>query len=256
MTHEEAGKALERHFVRGLAVDQAKAFHLHLEDCVPCRARYEAYALLAPLDRKMLSPVERGARGLGFANGKAKAPSAVRLWGPLGLAVACAAALVLFLLPARRGDSDASMFASRGAGTEAAFGLWIFQNGPTAPTLLKQQMKADDELAFAYVNPTPKPFLAIFATDEQHRVYWYHPGWRAGEAPPQSIPTVRGTKIQELKESIRHTFQGRHLVISAVLSEHPLGVQAIETALARGVPLSTVDASAVVVAKREVEISP
>lgn len=251
MTHQEAGRALERHFVRGLAPAQEKAFRLHLEDCAPCRARYERYALLAPFDRKLLPPAERLARGLGFV--RRKRPALARIWGPIGLAVACAA-LALFLLPARRGDTP--MFASRGPGRQAGFGLWIFQNGATSPSLLSRQMKPDAELAFAYVNPTAKPYLAIFATDEHHHVYWYHPGWRAGEAAPRSIPTVRGTKIQELKESIRHALDGRHLVISAVLSDHPLAVDAIETALSRDAPLTTLDPSALVVAKREVEIIP
>lgn len=269
MTHEEARETLERLFMRGLPPGEEKAFRLHLEDCARCRARYDRYALLAPIDRKMLSTVERLAPGLGFARRRPR--PAVRLWGTISLAVACAA-LALFLLPARGRDTGPSTFASRGAGRagpagaagaagrEASFGLWIFQNGArapgSAPALLSRQMKPDDELAFAYVNPTAKPYLAIFATDERNNVYWYHPAWRPGEAPPQSIPTVRGTKIEELKESIRHPIVGRHLVISAVLSDHPVGVQAIEMALARGASLTSVDPTAVVVAKREVEIIP
>jgi hypothetical protein len=257
VTHEQAGKALETLFLRGLTPSQEGDFRLHLEDCEPCRARYERYALMAPLDRKLPSARERLAPGLGFRADKPR--PAARFWGPIGLLAACAIAAV-FLWPARERGTDPALFASRGAGHEAGFRLWIFRNGKTtgsaAPSPLERQMRPDDELAFAYVNPTPRTYLAIFATDEQHHVYWYHPGWRVGEAAPQSIPTVRGTAVQELKESIRHTFEGRRLIISAVLSERPLAVTAIEAALAKDAPLTTLDPTALVVAKREVEISP
>ena len=99
-------------------------------------------------------------------------------------------------------------------------------SGATGPSASPTgQIRADDELAFAYSNTAGQQFLLIFGVDEHRHVYWFHPAWRAGEPPPAAVRASAGPGPYELPEAVRHRTDGRQLTIYALLARQRIDVR-------------------------------
>lgn len=97
--------------------------------------------------------------------------------------------------------------------------------------VLGQTLSAADELAFAYRNLLHKRFLFVFAVDEHRHVYWYHPEWRAGSAPPTGVAIAGDDALHELQEAIAQPIDGRELALHALFTDRPLTTEVVESIL-------------------------
>jgi hypothetical protein len=252
MNHEEALRAVDRHFTGRLAPAKETAMRAHLPGCAACRDRYQRHLSLARIDRRVPSARERLARGLGLDAGTARA---TRSGTRAGLALVAAAAVALVLVARPRTRSDDAGFLARGAATRAG-GLWIYRvTDGAAPSLVSGALAAGDELAFAYANPASKRYLAIFGVDEHRHVFWYYPSWVVGAPPPSAVPASAGPGPHELPEAVRHPLDGRRLDVYALFTDEHLGVAAIEQALARRAPQEGLGTDTVLV-RRSLEVRP
>ena len=140
-----------------------------------------------------------------------------------------------------------------------AASFWIYRLGPEGvPRLAHQAIARGDELAFAYANPAAKPFLMIFGVDEHRHVYWFHPAWLSGQAPPVAVRVALGPGPHELPDAIHQTFDGQRLAVYAAFLDHALDVATVEAAVGR---LATSDAvpalgEGVVMVGRRYEVQP
>lgn len=89
-----------------------------------------------------------------------------------------------------------------------------------------------DELAFAYTNPTGRRHLMVFGVDEARRVFWYHPEWAVGAAPPAAIRARPGAGPHEITEAVQHNLGRGTLRVFGVFLDAPLSVTAVEAAVA------------------------
>jgi hypothetical protein len=231
--HERSYRAISAHFAGGASPAAETAMRAHLPTCGTCRRRYERHLILARLDPRALSAQRRIARGLGF---RLPVPARRRYWfAGLALPVALAAS-VMFLPNETRhaGGSDAPHgFAARGSeqrGEPRAPALWMYRVGADgAPRLIDHTIRANDELAFAYSNPSGGAYLMIFGVDEHRHVYWFHPAWPSGQPAPGAIRAIQSNAAHELPEAIRHAFDGQRLRVYALFSEQSLTATTIET---------------------------
>lgn len=226
MTSCAGQRGVDRHFAGRLGPRGEREMRAHLSGCAACRARYERHLALERLDPRRRPPSLRLGRALGL---RRRAPG---LGLPLGVALAAGLALVLHLArPA------APALVARGVG-DASARLYAYGVGPGGPEPLDGVLRADDELAFAYDNPSGWRYLAVFAVDEHRHVHWFYPAWTAGPPPPAGVAIERGVARRELPEAVRHEIDGARLRLYAVFSAAPIGVAAIEAAVAAAPPLA------------------
>ena len=132
----------------------ARALFAHLPSCTSCRARYERHLALESLDPEAPGAKERMRRGLA-------PPGRARRWYlPVGGAIALAACLMLVL--GRPGTGDG--FSPRGATSVPtdAPRVEIYKVTPGAPPeRVDGAIARQDELAFAYANPSGKKRLLV-----------------------------------------------------------------------------------------------
>jgi len=237
MTHEQALRAVDRHFTGSISPVQERALRAHLPDCARCTRRYQRQLLLAELDPRIPSAEDRLARGLGLvAPRRRRAPFVALSLLALGTT---AVALALFVVTARTPPEGVAMRA-RGAGPPTAPSLlWVYRlHAGGIPELATDRIGRGDELAFAYANPAGHKYLCVFATDEHGHVYWYYPAWPSVAPPGTAIAARDGAGPHELPEAVRHRFDGRRLEVHALFSDEPIAVAAVERALASGAPRS------------------
>jgi hypothetical protein len=209
-------REVDRHFEGRLSPAAEAELRAHLPSCARCQRRYERRLLLARLDPRAASAEDRLAAGLGFSPRRRRAPATLR-WGALALA---AAAVVLFV--GTRADEP------QPRGGAARPTLLVYRVTSAGAESAGASILEGDELAFAYANPTNRRYLLIYGVDEHGHVYWFHPGWPAGSAPPSAVAAHPGAGPHELPEAVRHRFDGRRLRITAVLTDERLGVGEIE----------------------------
>lgn len=225
----------------------------HLGSCGPCRQHYERRLVLAELDPTAAPFHRRLAAGLGVA------PTRSRGWVKWcsGASALVVTALVLVVLrPADRpADLMASDMRARGSSTavSSASGptLSIYRVSDGAPpTPVADSLAADDELAFAYANPTALNRLFVFGRDEHGHLFWYHPTWTDDAADPEGVAiTATDQTPRELPLAIRHPLDGRELTIYAVFTDAPLTVRQME-ALVSGTPSGALPVDGVQITRR------
>lgn len=221
MTPCTARRRVDRHFDSGLAPGEERLLRDHLPTCADCSARYERHLALESIDPVALGPRRRLARGLGLASER----SVVR-WMPLAGALAAAAA-VLLLLGRSTPSSSSVGFTARGAPGPARGEVFVYRAVDHGqPMRAGATLGGHDELAFAYENPSAKPYLMIYGVDEQHRIVWYYPAWTDAADDPTSIRAEPGRHA--LPEAVAQELTGRALEIHAVFSDNPLSVKQVE----------------------------
>jgi hypothetical protein len=260
--HERSCRTIAAHFAGGASPAAETAMRAHLPTCNTCRRRYERHLILARLDPQALSAQQRIARGLGF---RVRGPSRRSYWFA-GLALPVALAASVLVLPnktrhAAGGDASHG-FAARGSeqrGEPRAPALWMYRvNADGGPRLVDHTIRANDELAFAYSNPSGRTYLMIFGVDEHRHVYWFHPGWPSGQPAPAAIRAIQSNAAHELPEAIRHAFDGQRLRVYALFSEQSLTATTIETWVHDTSSLDAVQriAQGVVPVQRTLEVLP
>jgi len=255
----EITRLVDAHFAGAIDPHDERRLREHLTDgCAICDERYRRRLLFAKLSGGGgLSAEDRIGRSLGFSVTKIEAPAAPRrvllAARPAAVAfasLAAAAVLFLFLRPHPSPSLEEDGFASRGAALptvqppmDAAARISAFRISPRVepgaeagkPVLLSTagaSIRRTDELAFDYSNPGGKTHLMVFAVDETRRVYWFHPAWTDENENPTAIPIAMTTdqeKRHELREAIRHPFEGHRLTIHGLFVDRPITVREVET---------------------------
>ncbi len=221
---------IEDHFARRLKPTAERTMREHLPDCVPCKRYYERHLLLQRLDPKASAAQER----LGQALGLVPAPVSVAARSAAVVAVAALLAVGVYMTrPAVPGLSDsegASGFAARGAPLNEPEPLRVYRirTGVT-PEPVQGELRATDELAFAYQNAAGKKWLLIYGVDEHGHIYWFHPSWSDPDADPAAVPAQTGEGLHELPEAISHALDGGKLTLHGVLSDERLTVRRAES---------------------------
>lgn len=233
MTPCSMRQAVDRHFAGRIRPDAERELREHLASCDECRRYYDRHLLLAKLDPEAPSAQERLARGLGVSPPRGN-PWAV---GALGLAAA-ATAIMIFLAPRLE---PPSAFTARGGGGPdlPPVSLTVFQveNGASRPVVAAIAPGA--ELAFAYENRAGRARLLVFGVDEHRHVYWFFPAWQDPKASPEAMPIARTETPREIKEAVRHAFDGARLEVRAIFTdEAALTAPEVERRLAAGAPVS------------------
>ncbi len=233
---------IEDHFARRLKPAAERTMREHLPDCVPCKRYYERHLLLQRLDPKASAAQER----LGQALGLVPAPVSVVGRSAAVMAVAAVLAVGVFVtrptVPALLDSEQASGFAARGAPVAAPaepLRVYRIRTGVT-PEPVQGELRATDELAFAYQNAAGKKWLLIYGVDEHGHVYWFHPSWSDPDADPAAVPAQAGEGLHELPEAISHALDGGKLTLHGVLSDERLTVRRVESLMqgrAPGEPL-------------------
>jgi hypothetical protein len=222
--HARERKLIDQHFslrslTRPLGLEVEVELRNHLSGCEACRAYYDRHALLAEVDPAIPPARERLAAALGFAPPPVRHPIGM-VRGRLWLAVLpVAAALVLLVVWRRGGDATDSGFVARGARSQPGLYAYRVSRGQSLP--LADRMPADEELAFAYENPTGYRWLLVLAVDQAGKQFWYHPDPDAGDrAVPISVQPGR----HELPVAVRHPYQGGQLVIMGIFTNRDLSL--------------------------------
>jgi len=262
LSHDVSRRAIDAHFVGRAVPELDAAMRAHTLRCAACRRYYDRRLILARLDPAAPPAKARIARGLGLDIGARRTTAGGIRWA--AFAIPAAAALLLIARPNRVAPSPpnhagASAYVARSAnGTVAtAPELWIYRVGSDGrPRLAQGEAKAADELAFAYANPAGKPFVLVFGVDEHRHVYWFHPAWLPGQAPPTAVAAVPGPGPHELREAIRPALDGRRLVVRALFADQPLQARDIEARVRSEMPLHFPSAEGVQMVVRALEVLP
>lgn len=216
-------RLVDAHFSGSIAPREERALREHVTECDACRARYRRQLLLAKLDpTTTLTRETRLGRALGIGR---RAPVA-QLFVPF---LAVAAALFLLLRPADSG------FTARGVVPDMISTIRVYRIADEGgATLASESLQRSDELAFTYQNGSGKTHLMIFGVDEHERVYWFHPAWMSEQENPTAIPIdPSDPRPHELREAIRHRFEGQKLEIHGLFLNAPITVKDAEAAVHR-----------------------
>ncbi len=242
---------VERHFAASLSVDEEHAFREHLAGCAACKSHYEARLALNRLLPSAPSAQARLAHGLGLAfEPEAKAARAPRVtWALAAVAVSAVVGVAAWQLVASPPSDDE--YAPRGAKPTAALEVYRVRPG-AAPERNPHQVKAGDELAFAYRNPNNAKWLMVYAVDAAGNVAWYYPEWKAGAAAPSPVSAEPGAVLHELPSAIALPLSPGRVTLHLVLLEHPLSTADVEQRLADKKPVSQTAAEADVPVSLEV----
>ena len=222
---------IEDHFARRLKPAAERTMREHLPDCVHCKRYYERHLLLQRLDPRASAAQER----LGQALGLVPAPVSMVARGAAVMAVAAVLALGVFVtrptVPGLLDSEQASGFAARGGPMDTqAEPLRVYRiRTGLNPEPVQGELRATDELAFAYQNAAGKKWLLIYGVDEHGHIYWFHPSWSDPDADPVAVPAQAGEGLHELPEAISHELDGGKLTLHGVLSDERLTVRRAES---------------------------
>jgi hypothetical protein len=244
ITESRARSLIEAHFSRRISPDNERRLRAHLSLCKACVKVYDAHLMFERITAG--SPMVSGRERLGAALGFRVASSqrATTLWGlAAGFAAALAALAVLRVAGANHeGVKQETEFAARGGahvgggergGRDAeAPRMLVYALGPTRELAPTDRMKASDQLAFAYTNPSGFRNLLIFGVDEHRHVYWYHPAWRSQNDHPRALGIESGPEARELPEAVRQDLDGRALTVYAVFLNEEIPVERVEELIA------------------------
>jgi hypothetical protein len=243
LSHDVSRRAIDAHFVGRAVPELEAAMRAHTLRCVACRRYYDRRLILARLDPAAPPAKARIAQGLGLEIGAQRSTTGAVRWAALAVPAMVAVFLIARpnrIAPPAPTDASEGAYVARSANAAAATNpeLWIYRVGSDGhPRLAQGEAKAADELAFAYANPAGKPFVLVFGVDEHRHVYWFHPAWLPGQAPPSAVAAAPGPGPHELREAIRPALDGRRLVVRALFADRPLQARDIEARVRSEMPL-------------------
>ena len=220
--HRRVRMSIDAHFGGQISRRRERGMREHLPDCDACRGYYRRHLMLASIDPATLSAEERLARGLGLA--AAGAPTA-SWWVKVSslAAVGCC----LLLIPAALDEQQEYTARGLTAGSDFV----VYRADAEGFSTVQQEIRGDDELAFAYFNQYGLPYLMIFGIDGASEVFWYYPAWTDPNETPRALPIVRTDELRELPDAVRHRLGAGELRLIAVFLSEPLTVLDVETRL-------------------------
>ena len=237
LSHAASRGEIAAHFAGRASPKREAAMRAHVLGCDDCRHHYHRHLILAQLDPTALPRQVRIARGLGLSADSGR-PRRRLIWSLALVLVPAAAALLLFARPRNVGPAVPGVggdltFVPRGGDTaRGGPGLWIYRiGGDGRPRVAGGTVGATDELAFAYTNPSGKPFLMIFGVDRHRHVHWFHPAWVVGQPAPGAVRAKAGPGPHELPEAMRHQFDAGDLIVHSLFAERALDVDTVEARL-------------------------
>ncbi len=232
ITESRARSLIEAHFSRRISPHNERMLRAHLSLCEACVKVYDAHLMFERITAGSSMARERLAAALGF---RVATQRATTLWVlAAGFAAALAALAVLRVAGAKHeGVKQETEFAARGGaqvgGHEVeAPRMLVYALAPTRQLAPNERMKASDQLAFAYTNPSGFRNLLIFGVDEHRHVYWYHPAWRSQNDHPRALAIESGPEARELPEAVRQDLDGRALSLYAVFLNEDIPVERVE----------------------------
>ncbi|MBN1203810.1 MAG: hypothetical protein JXB05_02655 [Myxococcaceae bacterium] len=217
---------VDEHFAQKLKPESERALRAHLPGCRSCRSLYERHLLLRKLDPKAAAAAQpRLGQGLGLGR-----PPVTVLQGVAALAVV---ALLVVGVVATRPEpfGETQGFTARGAPVVATQSetLKVYRVRPgAAAEAVKGELRAGDELAFAYQNLRGRKWLLIYGVDEHQNVYWLHPSWPNPNEEPAAVQAFGGAALHELPEASAPAFAGERLVLHGVLSDERLTLKQVK----------------------------
>lgn len=221
---------VDDHFARRLKPGTERTLREHLPSCGSCKSLYDRHLLLLRLDPKAAGDSQkRLGQGLGLV--RPPMPVAQSVAGLTVVAVLIAGVLATRSAPFEPAGTEG--FTARGGSTVTIpEALRVFRVRPgVAAEPVEGELRAGDELAFAYQNPNGRKWLLIYGVDEHQHVYWFHPSWSNPEENPAAVRAFGGVALHELPEAISHTFDGKQLVLHGVLADERLTVKQAEALL-------------------------
>jgi hypothetical protein len=235
LSESRARALVDDHFARRISPENERILRAHLEVCDDCVKVYDAHLLFERITGDAAQSRERLAAGLGF-HVASRRPSAPRVLA-MGLAAALAALFLVHLTIARHESTkQETEFAARGAARVETPRILAYALGPTRELALSDRVRATDQLAFAYTNPTGFRHLLVFGVDEHRHVYWYHPAWRSHDEHPRALAIEDGPAARELPDAIRHDLDGHSLTVYAVFLDDDIPVERVEQLVASRAP--------------------
>jgi len=256
-------KELTRYMADDLPPERAAAFEQHVAICPRCAGLREELAVMAAriapdpgeFDDPALADEVMTLIKLGRAQPRGT-PDVGRTgrwrWALVPAAAAALAVALVVLVPAIRqtgmppevhapGTAPAggeSGFQARGGGDEQPdrwVSLSIYRAGGDGYEPVGESLAANDDLAFAYEDRSPKPYgyLMILAVDGRGKIFWYYPAHlREGENPHSVRTTGRPGQV-ELPEAVRHDLVPGKLRIFALFARRALDVGTVEALVSR-----------------------
>lgn len=220
-------KVIERHFAGDLEKSKEQAMRKHLPECASCRKYYERHMMLADLDPKALLPEERLEKALGL---KRKFRMPPFLLPATAMTVVAIVLIVLFVKPINF-SLKSSGFAFRGETLTQTLSphVWVFRmQKNNKPMPVENEIMREDELAFAYDNPTKKPYFLIVGIDELQHIYWFQPPW----VDPNQNPVAPTAKTLPGKHTIplatSHAYEGNALAVYGFFVDRSWSVKEAE----------------------------
>jgi hypothetical protein len=231
LTESRARALIDAHFERRISPEDERVLRAHLEVCGDCVKVYDAHLLFERITGDAAQSRERLAAGLGFK------PTLRRTRAPwiagIGFGGALAAAFLLHVAGARQeGARQEHEFAARGVLPDESPRTLAYALSPTRKLEVSDRVRATDQLAFAYTNPTGFRHLLVFGVDEHRHVYWYHPAWRSRDEHPRALAIQDGPAARELPDAVRHDLDGHALTVYSVFLDEDMPVERIEQLVA------------------------
>jgi hypothetical protein len=167
-----------------------------------------------------------------------------KLYGAFAFAVAACVTLVFTLWPrlTPTAEEPSAFHARSGAGqnNNQWVSIEVFRAIDHGYERVKGSIKADDALAFSYINRNNPAFrfLMIFAVDPSGRVFWYYPSYTDSDANPLSTPIRPAKGPVALADQVQHDLGSGSLRLFAVFSMSALKVRTIEDAAVRALRAS------------------
>lgn len=216
-------KRVDDYFAGGLRSEAERRLREHLPECQECSTRYARHTLLERLRPERSSAKERLARSLGLRSQR-------RSWfaQPGAQLAFVGAALTLLVLFFHTGRDPG--FRARSGGMGAVSQTIELLRVPTqgTPELVRGEIRASDELGVRYRNPSGKRYLMVFARDAHDHFYWYFPAWTDPALDPVAVSIERGAELHELGEVVGHDFDTDAIQVTALFTDTPLSVRAVE----------------------------
>ena len=216
---------VDSHFRGEISPPDERRMRAHITDCASCKSHYRKRQLLSKIDPEAMIAEARIGSGLGLNETKPRRMA----WPMVVSALALAAVLLLVLRPKAPVDDG---FRARGPITASTVPtISVMKVSDRALLSASGSIRANDELAFTYDNPSHKPYLMIFGVDEAGRVYWFYPAWTNESENPTAVKTDPDRTVATLPEAIKHPLGGAKLTVHGLFLDQPLTVREVEALL-------------------------